>query len=1359
MGYVSMKDIQSGKTSSPEKKKEVKGYTPMKDIVAQREKVKPKPVKTENPKIQPIKSEQPKSFTPIYDAAIKSGSNVGHVNPKKKESLISKIAKFDPVGDILKGAGKFISDTYKSTPGSTFNKIARFDPVGKVIGSTLKSAIADPYNEKSTMKDLPTNHPGGYLNPLNLVSKAGNTKVFQGFSNIGKENSVAGLNALVPASVSKLIKSPSYEGIGLKASTGRIPKPPIKIIQSPTYKSMKDIQGEVLHADKGNTNPIKSLEPMIHPKTNTPSLKGNYIKEIKDGKAHHETSAWIENKAAIENVKTGEPLKLNGFRVDRGQPVEGTGTFYGINFGYVNTLYSKNRVASNSDLILNEIKLSRPLVVNDIGGGAKYNAVLTLASELPKGSQTKSLMLKQLDQLEKTEWTTSGVAILDKLMKKSADELGYDGIVLKRKTFMKGTLNDSEVIVYKKNNELTPSTKRHEENNIAKVAASPTQSTYKSMKDIQDEVLHADTSNPIKLTDKEIAQRDRIDKFSTVEDNPIIPHTADQIQSKTVKESTPFLQKANSAYIKTVDNLHRINQFDQHVAKVTGKDLKPSDSGYQIGLNSRGSDMVTRQILEKNLVDSKGTVVGDSLKSVVKSIPQKELPKFEDYLVAKHSISRMGRGEKVYADSKNMTIQKAQMIVKEYETKMPHFKETAQKYYDYNKKMGQSWLVDTGILSQKQWDGYLEANPHYVPNNRIFSDLEKGGQFGSKKGFANQTMPIKKAEGSQRKIVSPIESTIENTAKYVKTAKQNEVFQTVYRNLQKYPEGLSMWGKIVQEDAKKSVDDILNKDGIEGLLDDAAGQFEKRTDLTKNNVISGFVDGQKVHIETQDKQFLEAMTNLSAPAQHFVMDSIGKITKVMKVVTTGLNPVFGLTRNIFRDIPMAFISSKTSNNPFVIGKDLLGSLVDVTLGRKAYINYKNMGGGHSSAVAADRNLLAQSKEKLLPSKGLGQTLKRNLLTKPFHALENLNNAIETAPRLGEFKRITKKGGNTYDSRIKGIYEANDVTTNFNRFGNYTKQADALFPYLNAAVQGLDKFVRVYKDNPKQAIAKSVAAITMPTVALYLLNHDNPDYQQLSNYNKDNFYMIPKGDGTFWKVAKTREMGMIFSTGIERALREFSQNDPEGFKDFGISFLNNFLPPGVSGLAQEGLPGLLGDTIAGPIQGLASNKNFAGIPIVPGSLDKLSPKLQYDTKTSEPAKKLGQLINYSPKKIDYLIKSYGGIIGQLGIPLTTKGGSLKDSLKQQVTADPLYSNDISRKFYDAMNKAATAKSDSKVTGKALENDLTPFFNRVANTLSQLRKQSNAIQKDDTLSRTEKKAQLDDIQKQMNEIQSNFMEAIK
>jgi hypothetical protein len=769
--------------------------------------------------------------------------------------------------------------------------------------------------------------------------------------------------------------------------------------------------------------------------------------------------------------------------------------------------------------------------------------------------------------------------------------------------------------------------------------------------------------------------------------------------------------------------------------------------------------MQARQILEHNMIDSQGNAVGDSLMKISKQIPASKLSAFEDYQVAKHAPTRMARGESVYNDKLNMTIQKAKMITANYEKSNPEFAKVNEQYHNFDNQLGQHWLVDTGMLKQSQLEQYKQNNPDYTPNNRIFSDLEKNSKFGSKGGFTDQSKPVKQAEGSQRQIVSPLESRIEHVAAYVKTAKQNGAGQAIVKLIQRNPEALKGWAEIVHDEPKVNVNDILQKDGPSGLMEHVAQTLDaakQKPDLTKGNIVSVLMNGEVVHLRIHDPQFLEAVGNLSPEAQPAWIEAVGKITHVMKTTTTGVNPIFGLTKNIWKDVPHAFIASKSTNNPVTFGKDLIGALVDVIGNRESYQSYKNMGGGHSSSLSADRNLLAQSKEKLVPSNGLKQTLTRPI-TKAYHKLENFNNAIETAPRLAEYNRIVRQGGGTYDSKVEGLHQANDLTVNFNKRGNYTKQLDSLFPYLNASVQGLDQLARMFKSNPVAASVKAAMAISVPTAILYAANHNDPNYQQLSNYIKDNNFLIPNGDGTFTKIPKPREMGMIFSSLIERSMRQWQGNDPKAFQDFSSNLIQNFAPPlvggAISGAQQNGALGAplgaLRDSIAGPAINLGLNKDFANRPIVPQDLAKLSPKLQVDAKTSEPAKFLGNLTNTSPKQLDYLAKSYLGGIASLGVPLSTKGGSLGQTLKQQVTADPLYSNDIGNNFYNNKAKQDQAKSDAAATGIPPKRDLSSVYDHIAAQVATIRKQEKLIQAS-KLSQTDKNTRLRDLQVTMNKM---------
>lgn len=825
---------------------------------------------------------------------------------------------------------------------------------------------------------------------------------------------------------------------------------------------------------------------------------------------------------------------------------------------------------------------------------------------------------------------------------------------------------------------------------------------------------------------------------------PGLPDTMSHIVSKTDRKLPSIDTLRTNAYIKTTDNLHRLNQLDNYVENATGQKLSPEDRSYMLALNSRGAGSITSHILEGNLVNPKGEVIGDSLKSIMKPLKNAKVAKqFDDYLVNKHAITRMRAGETVFPDEMQMTPEKSEAIVKQYEQIHPEFKDMSQKLYNFQNKLAKSWLVDTGIVPPEAFGKWVMDNPHYVPNNRLFSDMEQTSFGGARRGFANQANPVKARTGSQRQIISPLESIMGHTDQYVKVARRNEVMQSLIRNIQKNPEEFKGWAEIIpdQEQLKQGLLDDINKtlqtEGMGGVVEQFNKQFDdifnaKKQRLDLGNVVTGIVNGEKVHVKINDPLLLDALTNLKPQAQHIVIGALGKVTRVMKNLTTGINPVFGLARNIWRDIPTAYINSKSTNNPITFGKDLLGAIVDVMGNKEAYKSYKAMGGGHAaSSVSTGRNALAESKARLLP----GYSLKHPFST-ALGGLERLNNAVESAPRLAEFKRISKPGD--YGSKVKGIYEANDVTTNFNKFGNAIKEADSIFPYLNAAWQGIDKLRTTFRDNPVQAGAKALVSITIPSIMLYELNHNNPAYQQLGDYIKDNNFLIPKGNGTFIKIPKPREMGVMFGSSVERTLRQWQDNDPNGFNRFMETVKTNFMPPTRSILA--------------PMNDIRANKDYMDRPIVSGAVSKLSPSLQFDEKTSEPAKLLGKALNKSPQQIDYLARSYLGGLAQLGLPAMTKNASVKDVLTKQVTADPTYSNDIIGDFYTTKDKIDTSASDAKATGNKsllVGQQYKTIFNKTNTKLSDLRKEVDKVQASG-LSNEEKKAKINVLQIKMLEL---------
>ncbi|MEK4142136.1 LPD38 domain-containing protein [Paenibacillus sp. FSL M7-0547] len=842
--------------------------------------------------------------------------------------------------------------------------------------------------------------------------------------------------------------------------------------------------------------------------------------------------------------------------------------------------------------------------------------------------------------------------------------------------------------------------------------------------------------------------------------------TRSQLVSRQKKETPSITGLRDRAYTALVDDLHGLNKQDKLLEEIMGEKLPSNQRIHDLGLASRGADVVSKRIITDDLVDSQGQVVGESLKSIL--APMKSLMKrnkhiyvdFEDYLLNKHAVTRFDRGEKVFRDDLGWTPEFGTQKAAEYEEMFPQFKEMADNLYAFQNQMVQSWLVDTGMISQDVANAWFEANPYYVPNKRYFSELEKTGKSKggkSKQGYGNQSVPVKgyQTGGSQRLIISPIEAMIENVDGFVKSAKRNQVMQQYVRNIKRAPEDFADWAEVVKQPEKP--EDIakiaLEDGGLEEVLFRFSADFDKamqRTQLDKDNVVRALIDGDPVHVKIKDKQLLSALTALGPEQSGVVLRWIGKLTNTMKLLTTGNNPVFSLTRNLFRDIPQAYIASTTSDNPIAFASDLISSAIDIGLRRRAYKDFLNVGGGHASAIASDRDLLRQSKNAVLPQSGF--TRAHRTLRDGY---ENFLNAVEIAPRLSEFKRIQAQGGDLHAA----LMAAQDLTVNFKRRGALSGEVDKIFPYFNATMQGLDKTVRTYKDNPTKAIMKSVLAVTLPTMALYALNYDDPEYKKLSNRTKDAFLMIPRGDGTFIKIAKPQEQGSIFSDIPERLMRLFAEEDPAAFRDFADRMRTTFIPPGIQGMTGKRgvIGGLLGDTILGPGVDVVANESWSGAQVVPAYLDNLSPGLQADAKTTNIARKIGELtygtpIEQSPKKLDYLARQYTGWLGQFGQPLLTSGGDAGYALEQQMVADPVFSNDLSSEFYHYKDKLDQANNDSNLKDLPdwYSDGLRKKLAKISKNMSKIRADMRDVQNDKSLSNKAKRDELRKLQQSINDM---------
>ena len=153
-----------------------------------------------------------------------------------------------------------------------------------------------------------------------------------------------------------------------------------------------------------------------------------------------------------------------------------------------------------------------------------------------------------------------------------------------------------------------------------------------------------------------------------------------------------------------------------------------------------------------------------------------------------------------------------------------------------------------------------------------------------------------------------------------------------------------------------------------------------------------------------------------------------------------------------------------------------------------------------------------------------------------------NELVEQGPRFAEFLTTLEKEGNNPDSIVKALYNANEITENFNRSGTLGKWLNANgATFLNAGIQDVARTAKLLKQGKVGKLLYNAALFGIaPSLINEALCGDDPNYQRIRTQDKDVNFYIPTGDGKFLKIPKGRVTGTI-ATVPQRVMRELMGN--------------------------------------------------------------------------------------------------------------------------------------------------------------------------------------------------------------------------
>ena len=623
-----------------------------------------------------------------------------------------------------------------------------------------------------------------------------------------------------------------------------------------------------------------------------------------------------------------------------------------------------------------------------------------------------------------------------------------------------------------------------------------------------------------------------------------------------------------------------------------------------------------RQYWEVSRGRTRPKFTGEPLTAILSEVKGEQAwTDFSTYLVAQRSVELAGREIET-----GVSLEDARESITDLEAQYPNFPDLSKRLYEYQDRL-LTYAYESQLISADLLAKFRTANGKYVPFYRVMEELQRRGWMGKK--MANVTSPFRRIKSSEQEIINPLESIVKNTYSIISAADRNMVGVQLANLIDQSPEIADVFERVATP--TRPVAQVTPKGlglDIAGLTDEEADQvidIFRPSFHVPDNEVTVLIDGKKQYYRT-DPWLREAILQLSASQED--MGVLGSILSApAKWLRAGalLSPDF-MVRNPLRDQLTAFAYSRYGYLP---GVDFVKGVGHMVKADADYQLYKLSGAEHAALVSADRDYLSSSFKKIMREKRFTDYVKN-----PIELLQIGRDLSETATRLGAAKRAMDAGA----SGPEVGYEGRNISLDFQVAGATARIVNRYIPFFTAAIRGNAMMIEMFKTQPVRTSLRVFAAITLPSIALYLLNRDEEWYKETPQWQKDLFWLFKVGDAIV-RIPKPFELGVLFGSVPERFLEYLDTRDPKKLNDVAFSFL------------QAGSPGFIPQAALPILEGLTNYSFFRGQKLVPASREQLPPELQYTQWTSEVSKQLGRLLKLSPVKIDNVIQQWTGGLGR------------------------------------------------------------------------------------------------------------------
>ena len=681
-----------------------------------------------------------------------------------------------------------------------------------------------------------------------------------------------------------------------------------------------------------------------------------------------------------------------------------------------------------------------------------------------------------------------------------------------------------------------------------------------------------------------------------------------------------------------VDDLHPLKQWERLLEGDVA--FKADESPYELARLTRGSYGRADQFLTRSPFNFKTLEdIGRPLTRILEPFAG-ELEAFEDFAVASRALELAGRGIEtgIPLDGE----QGARALVGRGQSKYGPALSFLVEYTDYLL----DYMQDAGLVSEFAVKEMRELNKSYVPLYRLITPPK---ELSAGAGLKVRN-PLKQIKGSDLPIVSPLESIVKNTYLYVQLAERNRALVKLVEMAEKSPRGADYAERV--ESPVPSADEVtslLEEHGVESSAEvaEAFDFLRMKHNALRSNEFAVYRNGKR-EVWRAPQEIVNAVRALDAPAVGLLERLLSPFASSLRAGVT-IVPEFAI-RNPVRDQFSALLFSRHGFKP--VYHSLLG-LKELFKKGDAYSYWLKSGGANATMVSMDRDYIRANVFGIAKDTGLVSKT-WNILKSPLEILRATSELLENATRFGAFENA-RAGRTDVRSIFNAGVESRDVSTDFRRIGAQTRALNSITAFWNQHTQGLANTVTAFRERPLESTMKAGAAITLPSVLLWMANKDDPRWKDIPRWQKDIFWIVLTKENIY-RVPKPFELGVVFGSIPERVLEAFSAENPKAFDDLSDTLYQAFAPAYIP-------------TFAVPIvEQFANRSTFTGAPIVPAKVEKLLPEFQYVEYTTEAGKQLGRMVATvggetnqlaSPMVLENYIRAWSGGFGLYALQLADK----------------------------------------------------------------------------------------------------------